>query len=174
MKGRMRIATALAGLAALAACVSGPAPPAPPQPAPAPDPAPPPAAPPPPPASWQDGTLTAGDWAYVESPVVRASFGEGAPVLIIECTPDSRIRFIRPGAAGAADALAVRTTFGARNLPASAGADGVAATLATADPMLDEIAFSRGRFLVHVEGQADLVLPSWPEPARVIEECRGR
>jgi len=33
--------------------------------------------------------------------------------------------------------------------------------------------FSRGRFMVHVDGLPDLILPSWPEPAHVIEDCRG-
>jgi hypothetical protein len=41
------------------------------------------------------------------------------------------------------------------------------------DPHMDQIAFSRGRFLVDVAGQTRLVLPSWPEIARVIEDCRG-
>jgi hypothetical protein len=36
------------------------------------------------------------------------------------------------------------------------------------------MAFSRGRFLVTVEGGASLVVPAWPELARVIEDCRGR
>jgi hypothetical protein len=173
MKIMMRLGTACAAIAALAACASGPAPPAPPPPPSAPAPPTPPP-PPAPPASWEGGTPTAGDWRYVESPGPQATFGEGAPLLTIECTADRRIRFVRPASGGAADALAIRTTFGARNLPASARPDATVATLAPADPLLDEIAFSRGRFLVHVEGQADLVLPSWPEPARVIEQCRGQ
>ena len=47
------------------------------------------------------------------------------------------------------------------------------ATLPASDPLFDQIVFSRGRFLVRVTGGSDLVLPSWPEPARLIEECRG-
>jgi hypothetical protein len=38
--------------------------------------------------------------------------------------------------------------------------------------LFDQIVFSRGRFLVRVAGGGDLVLPTWPEPARLIEECR--
>jgi hypothetical protein len=33
--------------------------------------------------------------------------------------------------------------------------------------------FSRGRFTVEVPGAPMLVIPAWPEPARVIEDCRG-
>ena len=49
----------------------------------------------------------------------------------------------------------------------------VAAELPVNEPQLDAIAFSRGRFLVSVKGAADLVIPSWPEIARVIEDCRA-
>jgi hypothetical protein len=48
------------------------------------------------------------------------------------------------------------------------------ATLPASDTLFDQIAFSRGRFLVRASGGGDLVLPSWPEPARLIEECRGQ
>jgi hypothetical protein len=40
------------------------------------------------------------------------------------------------------------------------------------DAALDWIAFSRGRFVVAATGMPLLVLPAWPEPARVIEDCR--
>ena len=49
----------------------------------------------------------------------------------------------------------------------------IAASAGARDPRLDQIAFSRGRFLVDVAGQSRLVLPAWPEVARVIEDCRG-
>jgi hypothetical protein len=45
--------------------------------------------------------------------------------------------------------------------------------LPASDPFLDQIVFSRGRFAVEAQGQARLILPTWPEPARVVEECRG-
>ena len=45
---------------------------------------------------------------------------------------------------------------------------------AASDPQLDAIAFSRGRFFVSLNGTSDLVIPDWPEFARVIEDCRGR
>ena len=39
------------------------------------------------------------------------------------------------------------------------------------DPLLDAIAFSRGRFVLQ-GGGAELVLPAWPELSRAIEDCR--
>ena len=45
-------------------------------------------------------------------------------------------------------------------------------TLSPHDPILDAIAFSRGRFMVAVTGGPRLILPAWAEVARVIEDCR--
>jgi hypothetical protein len=39
--------------------------------------------------------------------------------------------------------------------------------------LLDQIVFSRGRVSVEAEGLPALTIPTWPEPARVIDECRG-
>jgi hypothetical protein len=50
----------------------------------------------------------------------------------------------------------------------------MAVQLPASDPLLEQMAFSRGRFLVTVEGGPSLVVPAWPELARVIEDCRGQ
>jgi hypothetical protein len=47
-----------------------------------------------------------------------------------------------------------------------------AARLVADDPLLDAIAFSRGRFGVTIDGR-ERWFPAWPEIARVIEDCRG-
>jgi hypothetical protein len=46
------------------------------------------------------------------------------------------------------------------------------ASVAPADPLLDAMALSKGRFAVEVEGLPPLILPSWAEVSRVIEDCR--
>ena len=61
-------------------------------------------------------------------------------------------------------------TFDAANTGGSPALVGV--TLDPREPQLDAIAFSRGTFLVSIKGAADLVLPAWPEVARVVEDCR--
>ena len=48
----------------------------------------------------------------------------------------------------------------------------VAITFAPTDPVLDAMAFSRGRFAVEVMGLPTVIAPSWPEVSRVIEDCR--
>lgn len=172
MRSRTLSGAALAAFAMLAACAPRPLPPVSvPAPPPAPAPLPPPA--PPPVLAWQDGPLTAGDWSYDPQARPRAAFAQQAPLFVVECTDDRRIRLARIGGDAPASGLTIRTTFGERTLPAAGEGPATSATLASSDPLLDEIAFSRGRFLVHVEGVPDLVLPAWPEPARVIEDCRG-
>ncbi len=162
------------GWAALAAALLGScAPrPAPPAPAPAPAPPPPPVQPPAPPPiapGWEDAPLSGGDWSFGDAQGrSRALFGAQ---FAIECEAPGRIRLVRAGAGG--NALTVRTSNALRSLPAAVQSDGLAARLSAGDPLLDAIAFSRGRFAVEAAGVPPLVLPAWPEPARVVEDCRG-
>lgn len=146
-----------------------PAPPPPPPPAPAP-PAPPPAPSPPPPADWRDAPLSTGDWSYRGHGV--ATYGtDSQPVLAMRCDSAGRISLARVGTAGRS--ITIRTTFGERSLPATVQGSETVATLAASDGLLDQIAFSRGRFLVQTDGAAPLIAPAWAEAARVIEDCRG-
>ena len=48
----------------------------------------------------------------------------------------------------------------------------VAVALTPRDPVLDAMAFSRGRFLVEQAGMPTLVVPAWAEVGRVTEDCR--
>jgi hypothetical protein len=159
-------------LAALASCAPRPAPPAPPPPPPAP---PPPApAPPAPAVGWEDAPASPGDWRYREEGAgSAASFGTAQdPQFVISCGANRQVSLSRRGAAGGSS-LVVRTSFGDRSLPGAALDGGVTASLAASDPLLDWMVFSRGRFAVEAEGSPRLVIPAWPEPARVIEDCRS-
>lgn len=152
----------------LAACATNPEAPAAPAPAPVahlPPPAPP--APPPPPQDWRDIALTPGDWSYSgDAAGTLAQFGAGKPAFALRCAPAARQLVVERSGAAAGTRLVVRTSFGERVLAAGAA-------LPAADPFLDQIAFSRGRFTVAADGLLMLVIPSWPEPARAIEDCRG-
>ncbi|HEU0100627.1 MAG TPA: hypothetical protein VFQ67_17845 [Allosphingosinicella sp.] len=111
------------------------------------------------PADWRDRPLTPGDWSY--DPGAGEARYAG---FSLRC--DGASRRVTLSRAGALAPLRLRTSFGEHVLEPGAA-------LPADDPRLDEIAFSRGRFLVEAKGMADLVLPAWPEPARVIEDCRG-
>ncbi|MEA3014450.1 MAG: hypothetical protein QOD42_2995 [Sphingomonadales bacterium] len=168
---------ALAAAASLAACVprrEAPAPLPPVRPAPeAPPVRTPP--PPPPPADWQAAPLSPGDWSYRPNPATPEAIfrSEGVVSFAVSCERGRSVRLRWVGAR--AQAIAIRTSYGERQLPVSeVHVNMVTVDLPPGDPLLEQIAFSRGRFLVQAEGAEALILPAWPEPARVIEDCRGQ
>ena len=166
---------------ALASCVAPPEKPAP-RPV-APPPSPPPALPAAPPQQdWRDVPLTPGDWAWRgqagQSSLAQYGVTGQAVVFALRCDLTSRnIVFSRAGALTApSGALSFTTSFGSFALAAGNGGGQPAAIVAqigARDPRLDQLAFSRGRFMVDAPGQSRLVLPAWPEIARVIEDCRS-
>lgn len=137
------------------------------------------AAPPPQAPDWRDIPLTPGGWTYEQtSGGSEARFGPsaGSPLLVVRCDrAGAAIVLSRVGAA-TGPMLRVRTSFTARTLAAAVETmprQGSAARLPASDPILDSMAFSRGRFTVEAAGLPTLVVPAWPEPARVIEDCRA-
>jgi len=167
----------IAPLLLLAGCIpAAPRPAAPVAPPPAPPPPPPVAATPAPTADWRDVPLTPGAWSYRrDNAATAALFGAAgaAPAFSLQCNRTTHtITLSRPGTA--AGPMTVTTSYGVKSWPATPTPDGrVAVTLTATDPALDQIAFSRGRFAVAGAGLPTLFLPSWAEPARVIEDCRG-
>ena len=166
-------------MAGLAACVSTP-----PQPAPAPRTLnlPPPALPAAAPQQdWRDVPLTPGRWTWRggAGQASIAQFGvAGQPVLFaLRCDLATRNVVISRGGnlTTPSASMLLTTSFGAFTLTAGNGGGqppAIVAQMTARDPRLDQIAFSRGRFLVDIAGQSRLVLPAWPEVARVIEDCR--
>lgn len=131
--------------------------------------APPPPPPPAAPVGWEDKALTPGDWRFAVTPAAEATYGDGAATAFsMRCDVSRRrVLLLRPDAAGGS--LTIRTTFGERQFPVG---EGGAAALPATDPFLDSMVSSRGRFAVEAAGLPALTLPTWPEPARVVEECR--
>ena len=172
---RLVAATALAALAAACSTVPKPQPRPVPVAVPAPVPAPRPA---PAQADWRDAPQTPGNWYWrVAGGNSQASFGlPGAPVAMLTCDAASRsVVLARAGSITTSVPVTVRTTFALRPLssdPAASKPGWMAVRLAPRDSLLDQIAFSRGRFTIEVAGFAPLYLPSWPEISRVIEDCR--
>lgn len=139
--------------------------------APAPAPAP---IPPPPEFDWRDAPLSAGDWTYRSDGGGGSSawFGPaGAPTFLVRCERGRQVTLARLGI-GAGNALAIRTSSQVRALPARPGENALSAVLPASDRLLDAMVFSRGRFTVEAQGVPVLIVPAWPEPARVVEDCR--
>lgn len=122
--------------------------------------------------------MTPGSWTYTKDTrgglALYGTVGSNA-VLSIRCDTTTRRIFVsRPG--NVAARMTLRATMGARAYdakPTAGSVPYVAAEIAPTDPQLDALAFSRGRFLVGLSGAPDIVVPSWPEVSRVIEDCRG-
>ena len=122
----------------------------------------------PPPADWRTRPTTAGTWTWRTSPEAsEALFSDSRGVqLTIRCTRATRrVNFSRAGATPA-QPIRIATTSSERQLP-------LGNMLLASDPLLDAIAFSRGRLWVDVTGVMPLVLRSAPEPARAVEDCRS-
>ncbi len=135
-------------------------------PPPAPTPAPPPRA-----ADWRDWPLTKGDWRYRRlGQATAAEFGDAVAVHVALRCEAGAIRLVWPAAQPGQ--VTVRTSTSELFRDATPAPEGGAQIVFPArDPLLDAMAFSRGRFVLQA-GASDLVLPPWPEVARVIEDCR--
>jgi len=138
---------------------------------PAPAPAP---APAPQPLDWQHRPATPGNWTYRQEGAGSAALfasPTAGPLLTLRCDPAAgRISLLRSGVGQGA--MTVRTSYGAGGWPATTTPSGTLATRAASDAALDQIAYSRGRFAVEVQGLETLIIPAWAEVGRVIEDCR--
>ena len=118
--------------------------------------------------NWRVAPVTAGTWSWRPLPTGSEAIFQDhtGPQLVLRCNrPSSTVSLLRTGAISGAPVV-VRTTSAERTLPYTA-------TLGARDPLLDDIAFSRGRISVEVAGALRLIVPSWPESARAIEDCRN-
>jgi hypothetical protein len=118
-----------------------------------------------------------GSWIYQPFPggsEARFIDSGGIARLVIRCTKASRRVSFSPTSAIPAASIFVWTSSASRNVPVrfEANAMRVTADISAFDPLLDAIAFSRGRVAVVMAGGLPLVMPSGPEAARTIEDCR--
>ncbi|MEP6786002.1 MAG: hypothetical protein ABI898_09720 [Sphingomonadales bacterium] len=167
--------TALGSLALLTNCV------APPVRAPAPVPRPTTMPSPPPPVmqlpSPFDTGVEPGIWTYRSDPRVSGTrFGvtpESAS-LAVQCDLSTRTITVMATRTGAATggAMTLRATSMVKAFAVEGTGSYAVARLTARDPILDALAFSRGRFGVAIDG-VERAYPAWPELTRVIEDCRA-
>jgi hypothetical protein len=119
----------------------------------------------------------AGSWAFAPAPDGSgATFLNGAamPQLTVRCARATRrVSIARPGSV-AVPFLYVWTSTMTRGVPASfdPATARITIQIPAYDPLLDALAFSRGRIAIYAANQPALVAPAWPELARVVEDCR--
>ncbi|WP_414899800.1 hypothetical protein ACMT1E_09155 [Sphingomonas flavalba] len=128
-------------------------------------------------SDWRDWPVTPGDWRYAAEGggVSRYGVAGRATELILRCDRQARAIVLSRAAAGpVSGAMTIQTSSGANAVAVTQAAAGAPAEarLPATSPLLDQMAFSRGRFVVSLAGTARLVVPAWPEVSRVIEDCR--
>ena len=119
-----------------------------------------------------------GNWSHAALPdgsEARFTGVTGQVQLALRCTRSTRRVTLSKPVSAPAPSLFVWTsgvsrTFAAPGFDASAGRLNV--QLAAFDTLLDAMAFSRGRIAVGAGTTPALVVPPWPELARVVEDCR--
>jgi hypothetical protein len=137
------------------------------------------------PADWRDAPQSPGAWSYLQEVSGSAArFGEGlaAPLLVLRCDRTRQALLIqRPSLGSGMRPITITTSSRAQQLIAAPVSGSPVAqngpilfevALSPSDPLLDSMAFSRGRFVVEMNGATQLVLPAWAEVGRVIEDCR--
>ncbi len=67
--------------------------------------------------------------------------------------------------------MTLRASSTLRSVTATQGGLGSIAVFEARDPLLDALAFSRGRFGIAIAG-IETSVPTWPEITRVLEDCR--
>jgi hypothetical protein len=119
-----------------------------------------------------------GTWSYQAAQGgSHAAFADAswAQRIILRCNRAARtVSIVRTGVPAAAPTLSIWTTSTARSVPSRFDATkSLTADLAATDPLLDAIAFSRGRFATAAAGAPMIAVAASPEAARVIEDCRS-
>ncbi len=127
--------------------------------------------------SFATAPFLPGAWSYRAIPGgSEAAFLDtaGTRRLVVQCALASRQVSLSLTSTVPAQSLFIWSSTASRTIAAryEPATFQVIAPLAARDPLLDAIAFSRGRFAVSVPGSLAVVLSSQPEPARAIEDCR--
>jgi hypothetical protein len=128
---------------------------------------------------WADWPLTSGDWVYRRdqrgSIALFGIAGQDATVTF-RCDIQRRRIYLARAGTGPAGRLVVRSSSLMKEFAASpTGASSAyfASEILPNDPILDAMAFSRGRIAIEVSGQSPIAIPSWPEITRIVEDCRS-
>ena len=141
---------------------------------------------PPPGTDWRDVPLPAGDWSWApRAGGSEARYGKSGtpPIAIMACDRAAgTVRIAVPTMdaqqTGATRSATITTSTSTNTFVATPqGTDALqtlAITLPTSNRMLDAMAYSRGRFRIEINGLAPVVLPSWSEVGRVVEDCRSQ
>jgi hypothetical protein len=122
-------------------------------------------------------TPLSGNWTYSPSPAATEAVftaSDGRAQLVLKCARASRQLWISKPSTGPITRLSVWTSEMTRDLSTTydPSLGRVTALLSAFDPLLDALAMSRARIAVALPDSPPVVLPSSPEVARIVEDCR--
>jgi hypothetical protein len=128
---------------------------------------------------WLDWPLAPGDWVYRNdargSIALFGPSGKNADVTIRCDRQRKRVYLSREGQTQGGK-ITVTTSSAVKEFAAAptGGAPAYAAVeILPSDPILDAMAFSRGRIAVQADALLPLAIPAWAEIGRVVEDCRA-
>ena len=129
-------------------------------------------------ADFSYSPVSPGSWSYNATPSgSEAAFmdGTGTRRVVVSCMRSTRQVSISRASPAPAATVNVWTSSTSRALPSrfEQAVQRVTATTTAYDPLLDAVAFSRGRFALSLPGSPTLVVPTAPEVDHVVEDCRA-
>jgi hypothetical protein len=129
-------------------------------------------------ADFSYSPVSPGSWAYrAVAGGSEATFvdGTGTARMVIACGKVTRLVTLSRISTAPAASMSFWTSSATRDLGSrfDQASGRVIAQLGAGDPLLDAIAFSRGRFAISMPGMPATVLPAGTEIAHVVEDCRA-
>jgi hypothetical protein len=129
---------------------------------------------------WIDWPITPGDWVYRQddrgSIALFGTKGQDALVTLRCDRMRKRVYLARANDVQQGNhQFVLRTSSVMRQLagvPTGGTPPYDATEILPSDTILDAITYTRGRIALESSGQTTLVIPSWSEIARVVEDCR--
>jgi hypothetical protein len=127
---------------------------------------------------WTDWPMEAGQWVYrIDDRGSIALFGQpGRDALItLRCDKGLRMTFLSVAGVTNFSRMTVRTSSTSKTVETkNTGGKPpyVAVAIAPTDPILDALAYSRGRVAFEPYGDKFIAIPLWSEIGRVVEDCR--
>ena len=126
---------------------------------------------------WTDWTMAAGAWVYRrdERGSIALYGTPGADALVTLRCDKARARLFLSRASDVGGTMTVRTSSTSKALtvqPTGGKPAYAASEIGVGDPILDAMAFSRGRIALELNGALNIAIPVWSEIGRVVEDCR--
>jgi hypothetical protein len=128
--------------------------------------------------SWLDWPIAPGDWVYRQDDRGSiALFGDagGDALVTLRCDVLRDRVYLTRKSAQAASNFTLRSSARLKSLAAVTTGGSlpyIAAEILPDDPILDALAYSRGRIALETDGELPVALPVWSEIGRIVEDCR--